>query len=223
MNAIKSAWFIFVAIKPYIKRILLLPVIFLVFLATTALTSTGSLENASLYLFIGLFLFSGLQSAYVFYASDRVPQLFIVLPQRRVDFVRGVYLSYLLLAAADLVIGLAVLLLMRLSGAPDPGLLFFLGLIFCLFALIMSIELPVAFKVGYARMQVVFIFAVLLIGLVPTLLTQVFHQTSILVWALSHPTLLDNPLSFLGLLAAGLAGLTGSYLVSAWIFENKDI
>jgi hypothetical protein len=222
-SMLKASRFIFMVAKPYYRRFLL-PMIFIIVIVVTALqTSQSSPVFVCGFAFLLLFFLSMLMCVYPFYASDRVPQVFSVLPQRKVDLVRGIYFNYLTFLTCVLLIGLAVLSIFRIADVSASGLLFVLGIMCVFVSLILGIELPVIFQIGFAKIQMLFNLIYVVIGFLPTILIKTFHQESNVAWLLSHRAQLDNPLYFGGCIVATVLLIAVSYRISLTVYRRKDI
>ena len=132
-------------------------------------------------------------------------------------------MNYVILMAGDIAAGLTILLMLRLLGSSDVGLLFFLGLVSFGFALNTAIEFPIALKVGYARMQTVTLIVLVTLAFAPTIAVHIFHLETAIAWAVSHLKQLDNPIIFAGFVIMALSALTVSYRWSIHIYSKEDI
>ncbi|MBB6732072.1 ABC-2 transporter permease [Cohnella zeiphila] len=223
MNTLKCSRFIYLAMRPLIKRMLFILVIPFIPIVTSAFSSNGMPAYAVVGVLLILLVLSMFLSIYTFYASDKIPQLFIVLPQQRVDFVRGIYLNYLFLISGTIVIDLLVFLIFRIKNNNDLGFPFLLGLIFFILVFITATVLPIAFKVGYAKLQTIFMAAMLAVSVLPTVLSKFLNEESILQWAEENASQLDNPTVILGFVLAAVAGLAASYQISKKVYNKRDI
>lgn len=220
MNAIKTAKFVLLTLKSYSFRFSILPAIMFVTIIITL--NTGNVGQILLFLTAILFLCTALFSVYPFYASDKVPQLYAVLPQRRSDLVQGLYLVFVLFAAVDVAVSLAFSLLVAATGA---AVYFFLIAGVSLFAasFIVGVEFPVMFRFGYIKSQYLFVVFISAICFLPGVLAKFALVHGVLNWFSGRLGFFDGPWFFLCCVAAGAAVLGVSYSASLSIYRKKDI
>ena len=89
---------------------------------------------------------------------------------------RGFYLNFLLFLAGDLLLGLGTLLALHLTGVDAAGFLFVLGLMGAAVSLIIGVKMPIAFQVGFAKIQILFNVICMAVGILPVILIKTFHQ-----------------------------------------------
>ncbi len=221
MSTLKSARFIFMTIRSHYQRFMVMPIVFVALLATFATQAPPVFVAA--FAIVVFFVFSSTLSLYPFYASNKTPQLFSALPQRRVDFVRGVYLLYVVLTTVDLLLGFVCIAVLHVAGVATSGLDFMIGIIVVVFSAIMSVELPMLFRLGYAKVQMISNLTLVSIAALPTILIKALHQQSMSAWLTISREPLDNPLVFLGCLAGAAIFLAISYRASLLVYERKDL
>lgn len=223
-NTMKASRFILMTTKSYLKRILL--PFFLMFSIVLAMMSRMSHHGIQMLCFLVLallFFMPGLFSAYSFSACDKVPQVFCVLPQKRKDLVRAFYLNFILLISGAFVIGIGVFTVFQRVGVKTDGFLFLLGLLFALFSLVSSVQLPLLLQLGYAKIQLIFNLIYVGIGYLPAILIQMFRQQTAIIWMIGHRRQLDNPLYIVGFILSALLFLLISYRISIKVYQRKDI
>lgn len=222
MNTLRCSRFIYLALRPYLKRVL--PVLAVLFIVMASMASSNSSPvNTEISVLVALFFISAFLCMYTFYVRDKAPQLFLALPQRRSDFVKAVYFCYLVLTTAEFLIGPVTSLILHARGTSGSGFPFFLGLIFFAFVVMIAIEVPIAFKVGYAKSQVIFVALMWIISFVPTMLSKFFTKLSLFEVLQKHTTQIANPMLTVGFIVVALAALAVSYGISTQIYQSKDI
>lgn len=220
MNTLKCARFILLATR---KRVLrrVVPAGILWIAAVLYLHSSFAFVETpvlAVLLFMPTFV-----AIFTFDACERVPQLYVVLPQRRVNFVRAVYFTYLLLTAGCLIVGLIVSLIFHTRGISYSWFLPIVGAMFFVFVTMTAILLPIAFKLGYSRIQYVFVVFVFIAGFAQARLMELLSRGVSPGSLLADISKLNSLILLLLFVVAGLVCLIVSYRISTRIYEHKDI
>ena len=221
MNTLRSARFIFMTISSYYRRLMVMPLLLVVLIFSFASHAPATLSAP--FILVILLFFSSILSFYPFYASDKVPQLFAVLPQSRAAFVRGVYLVYSFLASASLVLAFVGLIVLRADGVDTSGLDLLYGVILMILVLIASVELPIVFRTGYVKTQMIFNVIFVLLFLIPMVATRTVPSTSLRQWLPHHSGQLHGAIILpVSILIAGVF-VAVSCRVSLRLYRKKDL
>jgi len=220
-NAVKFARLDFITIKPYLttRSLLILAALPLFFIVTSGSSAAIAIMVAMSMMYISYpFALGEKSNLDAFYAT---------LNGDRENVVRGRYLfSFaLMLAMAAATMLLSFVTLTILGRSFDfTQTLFTTGAAMVLFCLIQAVQLPIYFKLNYAKAKMLSALPFLLVGLFTLLMSSAIGQT-LMTWLTAFASSLASSgilLTIVIALAACFAMIICSYALAVRFYQNRD-
>lgn len=213
MSALKCVRLDLIVVRQYSKEFIFALVIMpaLYFLSNQQFALVLSL------LFIEMLLFW----SYLFMAAEKCETLYFSLPQKKSDIVKARYLFGAVATAICLIMGV----LMTLCSQPSDKRSEFIFIICFLsfFVLFMiSVQAPVLFRFGYAKVRNLMILSVV----IPIIVFAIISKGSIrqlMEFSDGSPKYISYPILWALCLMAGVLCLIVSYFISKRIYVNRDM
>ncbi len=220
MNMLRCSWLIYLAMRTYATRLII--IVAIMFIPAMATFSRGGTNSSEALILVSLLGFiPGLWVLYTFYMWEKAPRLFLVLPQRRLDFVRAVYFNYLVLTVGTLAMDVVAYFMVQHYGRPPAGFFFPLALVVAGIVVLISIAIPLAFKLGYAKIQAGLLVPIF-IPVLMTPLSRFLSHVTIFQSLVGHLVRLSHTTLMAGMVMLAGAALIVSYNTATRTYLQKD-
>jgi hypothetical protein len=221
MKSVNVVRFDILTVKPYLKLFLLLVTVGFIL----------GMGNKEPYIIPPMFMiWASFFVSYPFSIGEKnsLEKLYGTFSLKRRDIVAGRYIFSLFSAAASLVLAVTTVYISSLflkKNIEIKSLLFVISFGFLMFSLIISLQIPMYFKMGFTKAKVLTFLPLMIIGFV-TPLVAVIPQDSVvgkLFKSIGRIIEEQTHIAYIVFVGAALLILGISYIFSVRIYEKKDI